>query len=125
MNPETEALISVFCTACATPDSYLETLKTYYKMIAINLADVESVEKIDTAETVEALREYVKATFPERERFRGLPENPDPTETPENPDTGDEEALKTAIESAVAQINGLWITAISQAKEKPNLNSTL
>lgn len=106
LNPETEALINVFCTACATPDSYLETLKTYYKMIAINLADVESVEKIDTAETVEALREYVKATFPE-DKDPGLPENPDPTETPENPDTGDEEALKTAIESAVAQIKSM------------------
>ncbi len=106
LNPETEALINVFCTACTTPDSYLETLKEYYKMIAINLADVESVEKIDTAETVEVLREYVKTTFPE-DKDPGLSENPDPTEVPENPDIGDEEALKTAIESAVAQIKSM------------------
>ena len=101
LNPETEALINVFCTACATPDFYLETLKVYYKMIAINLADVESVEKIDTLETVEVLREYIKTTFPEDKgedsESPEVPENPDPTETPENPDTGDEEALKTAI----------------------------
>lgn len=102
LNPETEALINIFCTACATPDSYLETLKAYYKMIAINLADVESVEKIDTSETVEALREYVKTTFPENKG-----EDPGSQEVPENPDTGDEEALKTAIEAAVAQMKAI------------------
>ena len=111
LNPETEALINVFCTACATPDFYLETLKVYYKMIAINLADVESVEKIDTLETVEVLREYIKTTFPEDKgedsESPEVPENPDPTETPENPDTGDEEALKTAIEAAIAQIKAM------------------
>lgn len=112
LNPETEALISIFCTACVTPDFYLETLKTYYKMIAINLADVESVERIDMAETVEALREYVKTTFPEDKD-----EAPNPTETPENPGTGDEEALKTAIEAAIAQIKAMDYSNFTQGRK--------